>query len=89
MRSKNPERVTRFIGREPSGRRPPACAPACCSADRSHADRFEEKMTRLVAKLRTLVKRILRKYGYPPDKQEKATQTVLEQAELLCHDWAA
>lgn len=41
------------------------------------------------AKLRTMVKRILRKYGYPPDKQEKATQTVLEQAELLCWDWAA
>lgn len=41
------------------------------------------------AKLRSMVKRILRKYGYPPDKQEKATQTVLEQAELLCHDWAA
>jgi len=41
------------------------------------------------AKLRTMVKRILRKHGYPPDKQEKATQTVLEQAELLCKDWAA
>lgn len=41
------------------------------------------------AKLRTMVKRILRKYGYPPDKQERATQTVLEQAELLCADWAA
>jgi len=39
------------------------------------------------AKLRVLVKRILRKYGYPPDKQEKATQTVLEQAELLCTEW--
>ena len=39
------------------------------------------------AKLRIMVKRILRKYGYPPDKQEKATQTVLEQAELLCQDW--
>lgn len=36
------------------------------------------------AQLRVLVKRILRKHGYPPDKQEKATQTVLEQAELLC-----
>jgi type I restriction enzyme R subunit len=35
------------------------------------------------AKLRVLVKRILKKYGYPPDKQEQATQTVLEQAELL------
>jgi hypothetical protein len=40
------------------------------------------------AKLRTLVKRVLRKYGYPPDKQEKATLTVLAQAELLCADWA-
>ena len=40
------------------------------------------------ARLRTMVKRLLRKYGYPPDKQEKATLTVLEQAELLCGDWA-
>ncbi|MDZ7346346.1 MAG: HsdR family type I site-specific deoxyribonuclease [candidate division KSB1 bacterium] len=40
------------------------------------------------AQLRVLVKRILRKYGYPPDKQEKATQTVLEQAELLSAEWA-
>jgi hypothetical protein len=36
-----------------------------------------------------MVKRILRKYGYPPDKQEKATQTVLEQAELLGWEMAA
>jgi type I restriction enzyme R subunit len=41
------------------------------------------------AQLRVLVKRILRKYGYPPDKQEKATQTVLEQAEVLSYEWAA
>ena len=41
------------------------------------------------AHLRVLVKRILRKHGYPPDKQEKATQTVLEQAEVLSHVWAA
>jgi type I restriction enzyme R subunit len=39
------------------------------------------------AHLRVLVKRILRKYGYPPDKQEKATQTVLEQAEVLSRAW--
>lgn len=39
------------------------------------------------AQLRVLVKRILRRYGYPPDKQEKATQTVLEQAALLCTEW--
>jgi type I restriction enzyme R subunit len=41
------------------------------------------------AQLRVLVKRILRKYGYPPDKQERATQTVLEQAALLSAEWAA
>jgi type I restriction enzyme R subunit len=41
------------------------------------------------AHLRVLVKRILRKHGYPPDKQEKATQTVLEQAEVLSQSWAA
>jgi len=40
------------------------------------------------AQLRVIVKRILRKYGYPPDKQEKATQTVLEQAEVLCGEVA-
>lgn len=41
------------------------------------------------AKLRVIIRRLLRKYGYPPDKQEKATQTVLEQAELLCKDWVS
>ena len=40
------------------------------------------------AHLRVLVKRILRKNGYPPDKQEKATRTVLEQAEVLSQEWA-
>ena len=40
------------------------------------------------ANLRRLVKRILRKHGYPPDKQEKATRTVLEQAEVLSAGWA-
>jgi type I restriction enzyme R subunit len=40
------------------------------------------------ANLRVLVKRILRKYGYPPDKQEKATLTVLEQAKALSEVWA-
>ena len=39
------------------------------------------------AKLRLIIKRLLKKYGYPPDKQDKATATVLEQAELLCKDW--
>ena len=41
------------------------------------------------ANLRRLVKRILRKHGYPPDKQERATQTVLEQAEVLTEGRAA
>ncbi len=41
------------------------------------------------AHLRVLVKRILRKHGYPPDKHEKATQTVLEQADVLSQEWAA
>lgn len=41
------------------------------------------------AKLRVMVRRILRKLGYPPEKQEKATETVLKQAELLCVDWTA
>jgi type I restriction enzyme R subunit len=40
------------------------------------------------AHLRVLVKRILRKYGYPPDLQEKATKLVLEQAEVLSAEWA-
>jgi len=40
------------------------------------------------ANLRRLVKRILREYGYPPDMQEKATLTVLEQAETLSEGWA-
>jgi len=40
------------------------------------------------ARLRVIAKRILRKYGYPPDKQAKATQTVLEQTELICEEWS-
>ena len=40
------------------------------------------------AKLRVMVKRILKKHGYPPDKQKKATETVLEQAKLICKDMA-
>ena len=38
------------------------------------------------AKMRIMIKRILRKYGYPPDKQEAATNTVLQQAELICRE---
>jgi type I restriction enzyme R subunit len=39
------------------------------------------------ARIRVMVKRILNKYGYPPDLQGDAVKTVLKQAELLCADW--
>jgi type I restriction enzyme R subunit len=39
------------------------------------------------AKIRVMVKRILKRYGYPPDLQEAAVKTVLQQAELLCAEW--
>lgn len=39
--------------------------------------------------LRALVKRILRKHFYPPDKREKVTQGMLEQAEVLWQEWGA
>jgi type I restriction enzyme R subunit len=41
------------------------------------------------ARMRVLVKRILRKYGYPPDLQDAAVQNVLQQAEALSMEWAA
>ncbi len=40
------------------------------------------------AQLRALVRRILRRHGYPPDKQEKAAVTILDQAEVLSEGWA-
>lgn len=40
------------------------------------------------AHIRVLVKRVLRKYGYPPDMQARATELVLEQAEVLCGEWS-
>ena len=40
------------------------------------------------ARMRGLVKRILSKYGYPPDLQDSAVQTVLQQAEVLSEAWA-
>ena len=39
------------------------------------------------AQIRVMVKRILRKYGYPPDLQARATKLVLEQATVLCKEW--
>ncbi len=40
------------------------------------------------ANLRRKVKRLLRKHGYPPDKQAEALETVIEQAEVVCKDWS-
>ena len=40
------------------------------------------------SRLRVMIKRLLRKYGYPPDKQKIATDMVLEQAKLFAEDWA-
>lgn len=39
------------------------------------------------AQMRVNINRILRKYGYPPNKRAHATELVLEQAEVLCRDW--
>ena len=41
------------------------------------------------AKIRVAVKRILKKYGYPPDLELEAIQTVLQQAEILSKKWVA
>lgn len=41
------------------------------------------------AQIRVMVKRILREYGYPPDLEQRATELVLQQAEVLCNDWSA
>ena len=66
-----------------------------CQIARELADTVRKNVTidwtameKARANIRRLVKRLLNKHGSPPDKQEKATQTVLEQAELLCRDWA-
>ena len=40
------------------------------------------------AQIRVLVKRLLRKFGYPPDMEQRATELVLEQAEVLCKEWS-
>ena len=49
---------------------------------------IEATLWQTADKLRVMVKHILWQHGYPPDKQEKATQTVLEQAEMIAADWA-
>ena len=41
------------------------------------------------ARLRIIVKELLRKYGYPPDKQELAMDNILQQAELFAKEWSS
>jgi type I site-specific restriction-modification system R (restriction) subunit len=53
---------------------------ASATVDWSHRERAR-------ARMRVLVKRILRKYGFPPDLQDVAFQTVIQQAELLAERW--
>ena len=52
-------------------------------------DRRLRRATRARAKIRVLVKRILKQYGYPPDLTESATALVLEQAELIAAEWGS
>jgi type I restriction enzyme R subunit len=68
--------------------------PTLCTIARELVDSVKKNTTidwtmreNVRAHLRVIVKRILRKHGYPPDKQEKATNTVLEQAEVLSAGW--
>ncbi|WP_174278299.1 type I restriction endonuclease subunit R [Sphingomonas bacterium] len=56
------------------------CLRANATVDWSHRESAR-------ARMRVLVKRILRKYGYPPDLQDAAVQTVIQQAELLAAGW--
>ena len=71
---------SRFSATRPSRPSPGSWSRPCATTSPSTGPCSEN----VRAKMRVMVKRILRKYGYPPDKQEKATQTVLEQAEVLC-----
>jgi len=53
------------------------------------SSRSARRVLAVLARIRVLVKRLLRKYGYPPDLQDVAVQKVLQQAEALSADWAA
>jgi len=71
------------------------CERAGCHTDSRHSRRVRNNVTigwtlreNVRADLRVRVRRILNRRGYPPDKQEKATRTVIEQAEVLSEGWA-
>lgn len=48
---------------------------------------WDEKES-LQTKMRVMIKRILKKYGYPPEKQDQAVKTILEQAKLIADDFS-
>lgn len=54
---------------------------------RPNRDHRSDDSRKLRAFMRVRINRIVRKYDYPPDKQAKATDLVLQQAEVLCKDW--
>ena len=66
-----------------------ACEARCATTFRQGFHMSEHAAREVRANLRRLVKRVLRRHGYPPDKQETARRTVLEQAEVLSEGWAA
>ena len=47
-----------------------------------------DKKESVQAKMRVMIKRILKKYGYPPEKQDQAVKTILEQAKLIADDFS-
>jgi type I restriction enzyme R subunit len=47
-----------------------------------------DKKESVQAKIRVMIKRILKKYGYPPEKQEQTVKTILEQAKLIADDFS-
>jgi type I restriction enzyme R subunit len=47
-----------------------------------------EKKESVQAKMRVIIKRILKKYGYPPEKQEQAVKTILEQAKIIANEFS-
>ena len=62
-----------------------ALLPPTADQDTTHHWTLRENVR---ANLRRLVRRVLRRHGYPPDQQEAATRTVLEQAGALSASWA-
>ena len=64
-------------------------APELLSSLKSNATVDWQRRESARARMRILVKRILRKHGYPPELQDAAVQTVLQQAEVLSARWAA